>query len=411
MDPARFRPWGLWAAKAAMTVACLASTVLLVTCALLAWGLFTGNWDTPPTWYFALTLAIIATDVAAMCFIISRWVRVLRGKRPQWGLLWAVALLTGVLWVSHQGVTIVYVNIPQWDFADGFFEDLTRPGPGRISADCTPASPADSTESGAPAPRPVSYDEAVELARIKDWPTRKAALEGSAVLGWKGWVQDVSDHYGGDNPDRRLVALFLHDPYAQESPRSAWPEVELYYFTPEDTRRLSVGQEVFLCGRLSGYSVESTGKVTMWGPTLNPLPLPNAIVGTQVPSDFLLKYEVYGCGESYTCAEYKVTIDARGRLKYEPYKYVVESEPQTGQVSELKLRELVYELERADFFSLGGLPERTKGQMAGSVVIEVRMHGRHKTMVFPWNNTYTERVLMIEGKVKEVGNFTRWVQR
>jgi hypothetical protein len=35
------------------------------------------------------------------------------------------------------------------------------------------------------------------------------------------------------------------------------------------------------------------------------------------------------------------------------------------------------------------------------------MNGMHKTIVLPWNAKFTEKVLMIEGKIKEVGNFTR----
>jgi hypothetical protein len=382
---------------------------------LFAWELYWGNWDTPPTWYFALTLALIAVDLASACYIISRWMRVLRGKRPQWGLVGAAALLAGVLWVSHQGVAIVYRNIPQWDFSDGLFGDLTRPGPGRISADCiaAPTSPPGNIESGVvEAARPIGYDEALEIARIKDWLVRKAEFQDRAVVGWKGWIQDVSAHYGGDNPDRRLVALFLHDPYGQGPSGSEWPEVQLYYFTPEDARRLSVGQEVLLCGRVSDAGVEGDGgNVTISEPTLNPLPLPNAIVGTRVPRDFLLKYEVYGCAESYVCPEYKVAIDAGGRLKYEPLRYVQELEPKTAQLSEFKLRELVYELRRADFFSIENLPAKIEGQPAGFVVIEVRMDGRHKTIVLPWNTSYTAKVLVIEGKIKEVGNFTQWIGR
>jgi hypothetical protein len=397
-----------------MSVASPVSAGLIAACGLAAWHLYTSNWDTPPTWYLALTLALIAVDVASICFILSRWVRVLRGKRPHWGLLVAGALLAGVLWISHQGVKIVYLNIPQWDFADGLFGDLTRPGPGRISSDCTPTPTAQvlTTESGAPAPRPISYGQALELARIHDWLTRKAELERSVVAGWKGWVQDVSAHYGGDNPDRQLVALFLHDPYAQASPGGAQPEAELYYLTPADAGRLSVGQEVFFCGRLSGYSVDvGTGTVTISEPIINPRPLPNAIVSTQVPGDFLLNYEVYGCREGYVCPEYKVSIDASGRLTYLGIQNVLEMQPRTAQLTEFKLKELVYELRRAGFLAIEDLPGRIEGRPAGSIVIEVRMEGIHKTVVLPWNTKHSEKVLMIEGKIKEVGDFTRWVQR
>ena len=178
--------------------ACLGSVCLIGTLLAFVLILFSSHWDVPPTWYWALTVVVVVSDAAIMCFLLLGIRRLLIGTTTPARLLRVALSLVLFLGAAH--VTTVYAlsKIPQWDYQGSLFDDLSWPGPGRISQECVPA-PGQRTSPAAGAPTspvpgaklPTSVDEIRRIARIQDWRARYKELENRTAAGWRGWVQDV----------------------------------------------------------------------------------------------------------------------------------------------------------------------------------------------------------------------------
>src|SRR5438309_1945567 len=160
-----------WVAKIIASIVCLASVCLIGTLLVFTWMLFGTNVDFPPTWYWALTVLLTAADVAAICYITLKTVQVLIRKTAPWRVLGVTAVILTLLGAAHVITAYAYANIPQWDFQDDLFDDLSRPHAGSISSDCKEAptqSPGvGSRVSSSPAPgaeQPMSYEEVQRIA-------------------------------------------------------------------------------------------------------------------------------------------------------------------------------------------------------------------------------------------------------
>lgn len=426
MNSARLQPGSTWTARLIVAITCLVALCLVGVFLALIWGLFGSNYDFPPTWYLALTMLLSIADVAAMCYIAFKTCRVLLGNSMPLRLLQVMAAILVVLAASHTMAAYAFDRIPQWDFQDDLFSDLSQPLPGKVSSDCQEAialsaSPRTSVSpSLAPdAERPTTYEEAQRLARITDWRTHEKELRNRTIGGWHGWIQDVSHHGYYDNPDHRIVSLFLHDPYSQLSaPPNAvsghpnqHPNLVLHYFSSMDVTKLTVGQEVLVCGRIRDVTKDDgTTRVDIYEPVVNPLPLPETLTSTHVPDDFSLEYEAHGCGDGYNCAEYKLTIDAKSNITYEGFQNVPITGTHTTRMSSEKLNQLVFELQRTRFLSIDNLPEKLEGDPAGATIIRASMDGRSKAIVLPWRSgVWPANVIMIIGKIEEVSNLHKWV--
>jgi hypothetical protein len=335
-------------------------------------------------------------------------------------LLRVTAVLLIALAVSHAATGYTYSLIPQWDFQDSLFDDLSwQRTPGRISQDCTAdGQSASEVSTNEASPEPVgshalSYEEVQQIAQVNDWRVRKERLQNAVAVGWRGWIQDLARHGYYDNPDRRIVKLFLHDPFSDTKATSDQPpEAELYYFASADTAKLTVGQEVLVCG----YIIDATPYygatlVDIREPVVNPLPLPEGITSTHVPTDFSVVYEAHGCGSGYECPEYKLSIDGQGDVVYEGYNNVLITGTHTVSIPEDKVRQLAFELERAKFYSIDGPLERLPRYPEGSTLISATAGGRTKTIVFPWDSgIWPENVQMLIGKIEEVSGLRQWVK-
>lgn len=416
-----------------LTAKILAATLCLVAMLLIAifldavWRLSGSNHDLPPTWYLALVALLIAVDVAAMCYIGFRIFSKLIGRISPWQTMRIGLLLVFLLGALHAMTAFVYSSIPQWDFQDSLFDDLSRPRAGRISQDCsvpTAASPQQlTTASSSEAPgyrAPISYEEVQRIARTSDWRVRQNEWKDSMVVGWRGWVQDTARHGYYSNPDHRLLTLYLYDPYSDVHTRfnnllaglSQRPEAVVSYFAPNEIAKLAVGQEVLLCGRISEAEVLGDGDlhVSIDDPVVNPLPMPEALGSTQIPNDFIMEYEAHGCGEGYVCAEYKLRIDADGNVSYEGFANVMATGTHTMRTSKEKVKEIVFELQRNKFLSVNNLPEELEGDPSGATVLRARMDGTTKTIVLPWRSVvWPAGVRMIIGKIEEASNLHQWV--
>lgn len=397
-----------WAARIVASIACLAAAFLIGTFMTAIITLFGTNYDVPPTWYWALTVLISVVDIAAMCFVTINIVRVLTTKIAPAKMLRIATLLVLLLAAAHALTVQAYSTIPQWDFQDSLFDDLSRPGPGILSQECQP-QPTLSTEQF------ISYEEVARIALMDDWQARYNKLVDKRAAGWHGWIIELSKHGFYSNPQHRLVVVTMDKPYSQGTGSDTRPlsQAVISYFSPADVAKLSVGQEVYMCGAINDVSVNSYGTIfiSVSQPIINPLPMPEALTSTQVPDDFALEYEAHGCGEGYPCPEYDIRVDASGTATYNGQDNVPVTGTQTVQVPGDKLRELVFELQRTGFLSIGGVPGKIEGSLQGSTILRVRMDGKSKTIALPWAaGVWPRAVDLIIGKIEEVTNLKQWVK-
>lgn len=399
---------------------------LLVLFVWFIWVLFGDNWDFPPTWYWALTVLLTVLDIGAACYLLFKVVRVLTRKSSAGRLARVVLVLALLLGMFHAATVYVYSNIPQWDFQDDLFSDLSPPS-ATISSSCRDTLPALTPNSSTPspsltrgAPRPISYDELRRIASVADYSWREVQFSNRTISAWHGWIQDLSSHVGGGNPDKRVVAAFLHDPYAispagdAEQRNNGFPEVELYNFKASDVEQLTVGQEILICqASISAYTYYRPGDtIGMESPVVNPLPLPAQVQSTTVAPDFLVEYAGHGCGKSYPCPDYKVAIDAQGNITYHGYNGMGSAQgDRHAQASPEKLRQLAFELQRTHFLSLTGFPDRTPDDPAGTITLTARLNGTTKTVVVSLEagQSMPEAMQMLIGKITEVSNLRQWV--
>lgn len=428
-NPGRLQFKAPWIARSLVSVGLLASIWLITQFLLFAWELFSSDPDFPPTWFLSLTILLTVADVLVLCYSGFQIIRVASGKSALWRVLKTSLLLIIALAMSHLVAAYAYSRIPMWDFQGNLFDDLSwRHVPGSISQDCR-NSTNQSTYPGAtvlpsPAPyleRPTTYEEIQRIAWTPDLQTRYNELANRTVVGWRGWIQDLTRHGYYSNPEHRLVTLFLHDPYSNDSVRlddqltgiNQQPEAILSYFDSSEVDKLTVGQEVLLCGRISDATVNDDGVVhiSIDEPVVHPLPLPEILTTTQIPTDFALEYEAHGCGDGYECAEYDLRIDADGNLTYRGLANVPITGTHTTQILRDKLKQLVFELQRTKLLMLDSLPERLEGNPKGATVIRARLDGTSKSIVLPWRAMpWPASAIMVIGKIEEVSNLQQWVK-
>ena len=394
--------------RAAWIQVLLEAILCLITALLaLVWLLFGSEADFPPTWYWVLSVLLSVADVAAMCYIAFRVVRgLLRRASPMRAVRSAVFLLL-LLGAFHATTIYAYSQIPQWDFQDGLFDDLSWPGPGKISQECQQQPSVSGGQF-------ISYEEAQGIARSDDLRVRQNEFSGKTTGGWHGWITELSRHGYYSNPEHRLMVMTMDNPYSTVagSERRPLSQAVISYFSPDDIAKLSVGQEVLVCGAISDATLDNYGGtwISISRPVMNTLPMPEALAGTNIPPDFQLKYEVHGCGQGYACPEYNISIDATGTATYNGQDNVTVTGTHTTQVPSNKLRELVFELRRTGFLSLGGVPGRIEGTLQGATMLHVRMDGKSKTAALPWlSGPWPHAINMINGKLEEVTNLRQWV--
>ncbi|MDQ3929261.1 MAG: DUF6438 domain-containing protein [Chloroflexota bacterium] len=422
MNTARLQSETSWAARIIGAIFYLGTACALAVAFVFSWYLVGDGVDFPPTWYIGLTILLTMADLAGMVLLVLRIKRLLTGQAASVHPKWYATILLLLLATSHAVTPHVYSIIPMWEFQNSLFDDLSwHEIPGGISQECREGADQGTYQlfnvSASPSANvgvPTSYEEVKRIARIHEWPKHFAELKNRIVVGWRGWIHDVSRHGYYSNPDHRLVSLFLHDPYSSDVAAQSreWSEVVLYYFDSEDVGKLTVGQEVLVCGEINDADTDLDAgiHISIAIPVVNPLPLPEALASTQIPEDFALEYEAHGCGDGYECDEFDLQIDAQGNVTYNGYDNVPITGTHIAHIPGYRVRQLVFELQRTKFLAIENLPEKVEGSLKGATVIRVRMDGQSKTVVLPWEGErWPERISMLIGKIEEVTNLRQWV--
>jgi hypothetical protein len=417
MNRTRLQLGAPWIAKLTVSAACLAAIWLTGQLLRLCLEQYSSNPDFPPTWFWGLTWILGIADVSVIYYIGFKLVRVLLGKSAPWRVLRTVVLLILALGIPYLASTYAFSMIPQRDFTDELFQVRTEPIPGKISAECT-----DMESNTLDTLQPVKLDEI--------WSTRHdsslfySKFWDRSIVGWKAWIGGIGQNYYQHGTDQYTVSLFLRDPYSQASSISTGTDTDvsggfsarIEPFIFADVDKLSVGQEVRVCGRLTDTAIMADGKVivTVSEPVVNPFPLSEAIAVTQIPDDLLVEYEDHGCGSGYVCPEYKLTLDAKGAITYEGYNGAMSVEgTQHAEASREKMRQLVFEIQRAGIFltDSDNLPAGFTRDSVGSTIITIRMGGTTRTIFRGWQSDVVPRsALMIPAKIQEVARSERWMK-
>jgi len=386
--------------KLFILLALLASAWLIYQLMSFSWYLFGDNYDFPPTWYGALTILLTLADILLFGYITVQSIGVFINKVQPWRIFKVSAILLAVLTLAQISSFYTYSMIPQWDFQDSWFDDLNWPSPGRISADCTQPTTTSTLA--------LSIEEAERIAHFNDWQTKANKLQDKTAVAWRGWIRDTTRYTHYANPEQRPIDVYLKDPYGQSS--GPLTRAELYYFSPSDIARLSVGQEILICGRVGDASYyNDVITVGISRVTVNPLSLPEPLVGTKIPDDFLIEYEDSGC-ERYSCPYYKLTIESNGEITYERYNGMQsEKGIRHTTASSERIRQLVFELSRSEFFSVE--PQQARANQDSAITITARMNGISRTITSPWpNGLKIDRMNILIGKIKEVSQVQQWVR-
>jgi hypothetical protein len=402
MNTTRLQSGISWMARIILSIVCLASICMIGVFLAFLWTPFSSV-DFPPTWYLGLSVVLAVADVAAICYIAFSAVRALLQRSAFMRAAWPAVSLVLLLGVSHATALYAYSEIPPWDFKSSLVGDLSRAPAGSISSDC----------SGAQGER-VPFTQLESIARY-DYAVRRGMLREVIAHDWNAWIESVSSHSQFGGPEQRVVSLVLRDPYSADSVMDSSRQalIDAFYFVPEDIEKLSVGQEVLLCGRILDVSnwIPGTLIMDMNRITLNPRMPGNMATAVDVPPDLLVDYESNGCASGYRCPEFKVTIRANGSVTYEGLNGEQSEEGvKHGQASQRRLAELAWVLEKAGFFALNGQPERIEGDPAGWTVLYARMNGHSKTIALPWGSgPWPDNVGLYIGKIQEASGLEKWV--
>lgn len=113
------------------------------------------------------------------------------------------------------------------------------------------------------------------------------------------------------------------------------------------------------------------------------------------------------------CPIYKLTIYGDGRVVYEGEEYVNVAGKQTSQISKDKVKELVDEFYRINYFSLKNntFTHEKCFLDAGSVITSITINGKTKTINDYHGCPSPKKLRELEVKIDEIANSKRWIGR
>jgi hypothetical protein len=147
-----------------------------------------------------------------------------------------------------------------------------------------------------------------------------------------------------------------------------------------------------------------------------------AVLKNEIPKDTIISLERTRCFG--TCPSYKLTISANGTVVFEGHQYVKQKGRVKDHISEDKLRELISEFEKINYFSsrnkyedeADGCPV-TATDMS-SAITGIRISGRTKVIshyLGCWEKdahfkVYPRELFLLENKIDEIVGTKKWVE-
>lgn len=121
----------------------------------------------------------------------------------------------------------------------------------------------------------------------------------------------------------------------------------------------------------------------------------------------LERTECYG-----PCPVYRLTINGDGSVVYEGRDFVKATGRQTTTISQDRVRQLVSEFEKADFFSLSDSYEQIMVTDNPSAITSITTDGKSKTVRHYHGDTTAPEILTeLENKIDETANSNQWTGR
>lgn len=260
-------------------------------------------------------------------------------------------------------------------------------------------------------------------AVLKDYglepSTAQGKLGGIYVTGWQGWIARIAPGLYAHEKDLYTIGLYLNDPFAAGSASrthsgvsiSEFSDADLCCVSTQDARTLSIGQRVVFCGEI-GYTTLMRADQTIadvGAPIINPQA--NAETSSAViPADFQVHYEEHGCGESYSCPDFSVDINATGAVRYQGKSGVRVAGSVTGQANSQKLQELVQLVGQIAFFADAESSPSPAPLEAGATLVAVTMGGQRGAVTWPWRGIVPRSIRLLPEKVHEVADVWQWIR-
>jgi len=111
------------------------------------------------------------------------------------------------------------------------------------------------------------------------------------------------------------------------------------------------------------------------------------------------------------CPEYKLTIYGNGTVVYEGKRFVRIEGKRTATISEDKIRELLSEFERVDYFFLEDSYEEFMATDMPSAYTSLTIDGKTKTVRhYHGDFSAPEEVTALEDKIDEIVDSNQWIR-
>ena len=111
------------------------------------------------------------------------------------------------------------------------------------------------------------------------------------------------------------------------------------------------------------------------------------------------------------CPVYKLTIYGDGRVFYEGIRFVGGEGTQTASISEDKVRQLITEFQKIDYFSLDNEYTHINATDMPTATTSITITGQTKTVVHYHGDFSTpEELTTLEDRIDEIVSTDRWVK-
>jgi len=142
----------------------------------------------------------------------------------------------------------------------------------------------------------------------------------------------------------------------------------------------------------------------------------------KIPANLIIIFERQGCFGS--CPDYKLTINAAGKVEFEGRKYTETKGFAKGEISKEKLKEIIKEFEKVKFYSLPDHFTYGKGSCETvvtdmpSVIITIRSNKKRKKVFHylgcfkntkPPFEIFPKELFNLENKIDEIIETERWI--
>ncbi|HWR57424.1 MAG TPA: DUF6438 domain-containing protein [Thermodesulfovibrionales bacterium] len=142
--------------------------------------------------------------------------------------------------------------------------------------------------------------------------------------------------------------------------------------------------------------------------SIAPIPSPNSAVLSEA-EDVMITLERTICFG--TCPAYKLTVYGNGTVEYEGKDHVKTMGRQTYAISREKVKELIYQFKRVNYFSLNDSYEKIDRTDFPYAITSIRINGKSKTIRhYRGDNTAPRELAALERKIDEIAGSARWIK-